>query len=87
MCPIFDITKSDQVPLYGASDPKKEENLTRQKKNKSESTEKNREKDRFSRNGLTNAWLWYHKKNDLMTCQICAQFETAGVFVNRSNFF
>ena len=53
MFPIFDITKSDQVPLHGTSDPK-EENLTRQKKNKSESTKKNCEKDCFSRNGLTN---------------------------------
>ena len=41
--------------LFMGQATRKEENLlTRQKKNISESTKKNREKDRFSRNGLTN---------------------------------
>ena len=51
---IFDITKLDQVPLYGASDQKRKKSDEAKKTNKSESTKKTSEKDRFSRNGSTN---------------------------------
>ena len=40
--------------LFMGQATRKEENLTRQKKTKSESRKKNREKDGFSRNGLRN---------------------------------
>ena len=66
MFPIFDITKLDQVPLYGASDRKRRKSDKAKKEQKRKYEEKSRKRS-FHQKWLNKfAWLQYHKKNDLM---------------------
>ena len=62
-----DITKSDQVPLYGASNPKRRKSDEAKKEQKQKYEEESRKRS-FQQKWLNEfAWLQYHKKNDLMT--------------------
>ena len=58
------------------------------KQSKRKKYEAESRKRSFQQNWLNEfAWLRYDKNKNLMTCLICSQYETIGVYASGSNFF